>query len=473
MRLKHGGFTPKIAGRPTRDLVELTMPNRLVIDLKRGGLSYSPAVRSGEEVAFGRPLATVSAAGGTLSLPAPARGRVSVSETEAGTRVVIDEATVDTTAEGFAAHVPERVSREQINGILATGGVWPFLWSSRTRGIPRLDAPEGPRAIIVNFVLTEPFRARGRVIITRSWARIVAGIRFLQRMVSDYGSIEIVLTAPDDPVAKMIYQDLSGYALIHIHSVPLVYPIENPRILVDALRRDDSQLSDDDEIWVLDSQGVEALGACMSEGLPVGERVVVTGGPGQHDPKHYVARIGTPISGLGLPNDGALVLRGGLLTGVPVDPASESVGFDDDSFFCLPRATERETLSLIRPGFTRTSYNRSFASRLTGHYDSHITASLRGERRACIACGICENVCPAGIMPQVIHRYLHRGMTDEAAKSGLDLCVECNLCTYVCPSKIELTQQFVQAKQQISAERKEMLAVEARAHGANRTEEKS
>ena len=456
-----------------RELVDVPMPDRLLIDLKRGKLSYSAAVHSGEQVSFGQPLATVEAAGGTLVLPSPAGGRVSLPESGDESRIIIEDPADGTVAEGFEPSVPERVSREHVAGTLARGGVWPFLWSSKTSGMPLLATGEGPRAIIVNFVLTEPFRARGRVIVTRSWPRIVAGIRFLGRMISDYGTIHVVLTSPKDPVAQMIYRDLSGYAMVRVHSVPLTYPIENPRILVDALRREEPKLAATDEIWVMDAQGVDALGACMLEGKPVHERVVVTGGPGSANPGHFAVRVGTPISEFAATGDGALILRGGLLNGEPVDPESASVGYDDDAFFSLPRVSGREVLSLVRAGFTRTSYNRSFASRLTGSYDSHITASLRGEPRACISCGICENVCPVGIMPQVIHRYLHRGMTEEASKSGLDLCVDCNLCTYVCPSKIELGRQFIDAKNQIRREREEIRAIEARSRGAAAAGEES
>ncbi len=472
LRLKHGGFTPKIVGRPVRDLVDVEVPQRLLIDLTRGGLDYEAVARPGERVAFGAPLATVAAAGGTLTLPAPAAGRISTPEGSDGRRIVIDEVTADrSSAEGFQPRSPERVSREQITEILARGGIWPYLWSSTTRGLPRLDAAEGPRAIVLNFVLTEPFRARGRVIVTRSWERIVTGIRFLQKLLSDYGSIEVVLTSPRDPVAQMIFKDLAGYALVHIHAVPLTYPIENPRILTDALRREEPKIAKTDEIWVVDAQGVEAIGACLSEGIPANERIVVTGGPGRTDPRHHAVRIGTPLTDFAEAVDGAVILRGGLLNGKPVDAQSAATGYDDDAFFYLPEFSKRELLSLVRPGFDRTSYNRSFATRLTGGYDRHVTASLRGEERACIACGICENVCPAGIMPQVLHRYLHRGLTDDAEKSGLDRCVECNLCTFVCPSKIELAQQFISAKDQIRREREEMRAVEAKSRGADHTEE--
>jgi len=362
--------------------------------------------------------------------------------------------------------------------------------------MPSLDDAAGPRSVVVNFVLTEPYRARGKVVINRSWQSIVQGIRFLQRLLADYGSVEIILTSPDDPVARMIAADLSGYAWVRIHAVPLVYPIENPRILTDLVRAARSRdawvapgrgesgrgapgrdgrgaAAPSEDIWVVDAQGIAAVGACLAEGLPLHERIVVAGGPGTPDPKHYAVRIGTPLSHLfGEPEragsgggERPLLLRGGLLNGLPADESTDSVGYDDDAYFFLPRAGRREPFGFIRPGFDRSSYNRSFATQLTGGRDRHITASLRGERRACIACGLCEKVCPAGIMPQVIHRYLYRGLIEEAEKAGLDRCVECNLCTYVCPSKIELVEQFIHAKLEIQREKEEILAVEARSRG--------
>ena len=96
-----------------------------------------------------------------------------------------------------------------------------------------------------------------------------------------------------------------------------------------------------------------------------------------------------------------------------------------------------------------------FASRFTGAHDSQISNSLRGEIRPCIACGLCEKVCPSGLLPQVLHRYLYRDAIDEAEAAGIDLCVECGLCTYVCPSKLELKKQFLDAAAQIRLEHEE------------------
>ena len=476
-----GGHTPKISGRPLSTVEKLPLPGKLQLSLHRGGVDYAPIVKDGQEVELGDSVAEASVTGGSLSLPSPAAGRVSLDgEEEGASRLILETTGSDTTTGKYETFEPQRITGEAMRDALARGGIWPFFWSSRTGGMPTLDDAEQPRAIVVNCVLTEPFRARGKVILRHAWSRIVQGLRFLPRLLAEYGTIELVLTARRDAVAGMMYVGLAGYAWIRFHPVALRYPVENPQVLSRALRRSDASFEKEDVIWVIDVQGVEALGACLTEGLPLYERMVAVGGPGHPDPRHLCVRIGTSVSDLvhqdGASNlsacnaclradthrqaqaGGVRILRGGLLNGDPVDPATDSVQYDDDAFFFLPEVSEREFLSFLRPGFDRTSTLPCSASRITGAYDQRVSTSLRGERRPCIACGLCERLCPAGLLPQVLHRYLYHEALDEAEAAGLDLCVDCGLCTYVCPSKIELQKQFAQAREQLRLEREEQVS---------------
>ena len=109
-------------------------------------------------------------------------------------------------------------------------------------------------------------------------------------------------------------------------------------------------------------------------------------------------------------------------------------------------------LSFLRPGFDRHTYSRCWLSRLRRPRPESLTTAMRGEPRACVNCGLCEQVCPAGILPHLIHRALYRDALEEAERLRIDLCVECGLCSYVCPSKIDLRQQFIEARDRIREE---------------------
>jgi Na(+)-translocating NADH:ubiquinone oxidoreductase A subunit len=446
----HGGYLPRIPGRPSSIVDELSLPPRLEINLQRAGVDYAPVANAGEIVEMGDPLAEASSGSRRLVLPAPAKGRVALVE---GAKIALEDVKVGTNP--HETYAPERVTREQTIAALTAGGVWPLFWSSASGGMPSLEGDELPQAIVVNVVVAEPFRARGKVILQRSWSRIVQGIKFLPRLMADYGTIYLVLTAVRDPVAQMMYADLSGFAWIRFRPVPLLYPVENPGLLIQSLQKTDRSLKKDAPMWVVDAQAMEAVGACLGEGLPLHQRVVVTGGPGHPNPRHLAVRVGTPVRELSRQLDGApvTILRGGIFGGEPVDPDSDSVQYDDDAFFYLPEASGREFLSFMRPGFDRTSYSPAFVSRVFGGSDRRISTSLRGERRPCISCGLCEKICPARILPQVLHRYVHREMYEEAEKVGLHRCIECGLCSFVCPSKLELLQQFIETKALLRSER--------------------
>ena len=457
-----GGHLPRVAGRPSSVVTDAPPPEHLAISCLRKGLAYTPLVQAQQDVTLGAPLARADVHGGQLFLPAPASGRVgSVTED------LITIADPDTSVPSLPGNRPgpERITSGRMRAELAKGGIWPAFWSSGAGGMPALDGSDEPAHIIVNCLATEPFRARGKVVLRRDWHGIVKGIRFLPRLLAEYGTIHIVLTDAMDPVAKMMRRDLTGHARLNFQVVPLVYPVGHPAVISRALRRSLPKTRRGDSIWVVDVHTMRSVGACLTDGTPLHERLVAVGGGGEANPRHVRVRIGTPLSRFldraATDPDVALLLRGGLLTGQPVDDLSTGVDYDDDAFFVLPRPGEREFLGFARAGFDRTSIQPCFASRITGAYDRHISTSLRGERRPCIACGLCERVCPMRLLPQVIHRYLYRDAIDQAEAAGLLHCIGCGLCSYVCPSKIEMSDQFTHAKEQVRREHDEAAAAEA------------
>ncbi len=71
------------------------------------------------------------------------------------------------------------------------------------------------------------------------------------------------------------------------------------------------------------------------------------------------------------------------------------------------------------------------------------------EEDVCIKCGDCNDICPAGILPQNIMDAELRSVNSRIVDLDTHLCVECGLCTYVCPSKINVLEWVRRAKRRV------------------------
>jgi electron transport complex protein RnfB len=78
--------------------------------------------------------------------------------------------------------------------------------------------------------------------------------------------------------------------------------------------------------------------------------------------------------------------------------------------------------------------------------------------RACINCGACEPVCPAGLDAHALFNVVCLNDTDLALHLGLDDCIECGLCDRACPSDIDLAQHFATNKLTAGQIRADILA---------------
>ncbi len=180
---------------------------------------------------------------------------------------------------------------------------------------------------------------------------------------------------------------------------------------------------------------------------------------GVNSPAHLKAMSGYPIKRIRdkyVFEPVVRMINGGILAGERL--GAEMLGVDTEcrGITILPELKDREFLGFVRPGWARNCYAPCYLSALRKKFRERFTTGLRGEARPCVSCGYCDEVCPAGIMPSLIHKYLYRDLIEEVDEARIDLCVECGLCSYVCPSKIDLRQQLIDAKDLITKEKEEI-----------------
>lgn len=128
----------------------------------------------------------------------------------------------------------------------------------------------------------------------------------------------------------------------------------------------------------------------------------------------------------------------------------------------------------IGTAFTELVKDLGEYSEAYGEYNCHIGSFLSGEQidddsfvitasvdtinvstdreeleDICIKCGECNDVCPAGILPQNIMDAELRSVSARIVDLHTTECVECGLCSYVCPSKINVLEWVRRAKRRV------------------------
>ena len=327
-------------------------------------------------------------------------------------------------------------------------GAWQFFYDAYTGALP--DPLGRPQAIIVSTLSLEPFVARGDAQLHRRLLNFTRGLEQLQSLL-EYQPIYLVMPDIESEFASQVREQIRGYALVKMLNISLTYPYDNFAILARklGLKRNNGP------VWAVRTEGILAIDRALTLTKPCLVRIVSVGGPAVKSPVHIKVMPGYPIQEIVdkyVSEHAVRMINGGMLTGEPVGADTLGLEAECRGLTVLAEPECREFLGFARPGSDRSSYSGCFLSSLRGKFRERLTTAIRGELRPCISCNFCEEVCPAGIMPYLIHKYLYRDLIEEVNQARVDLCVQCGLCSFVCPSKIDLGKQFVEAQDLIKEE---------------------
>jgi Na+-translocating ferredoxin:NAD+ oxidoreductase RnfC subunit len=207
-------------------------------------------------------------------------------------------------------------------------------------------------------------------------------------------------------------------------------------------------------VLVLDVQTALAVHDAVVLGKPAIDRIVALSGPGFTRNVHARVRVGTAVSLVvdSRLKDGVRLVENSLLTGGKVaDPAIASIGPQTSALIAVREKESGGFLPFAGPGFRKDSYSFTFASSLLP-LGRDADTNRHGEERPCLSCGFCDSVCPARILPSILHKYVKRGIIDETIlRYRITRCIDCNLCTYVCTSKIDVAALIRQGKARLAA----------------------
>ena len=415
--------------RPLEQPVIVAAPPRTaVVALDQGsGEDAMPLVTPGTTVRVGTRVA--AGRGGSADLHSPVSGvlrEITALPTPQGTGhcLVIDADGRDELDPGIAPldwqalEGTALIERLDAGGIAGLGGAaFPAaakLATGREVGVDRL---------LLNGAECEPWICCDDALMRERAGDVVLGARV---MLAACGAARATIAVEDDKPQAIAALEAAvavcGDDCVEVLALPAVFPLgaEGPLIAAVTGREVPHDGLPPQVGVVCQNVGTAAAVArLVRDGMPCIARVVTVTGSGVRRPTNIEARIGTPITELVAACDGYTdapsprhLIAGGSLTGraLATDAAGLTKGLN-----CVLVATADD----LPP---------------------------RGLEMPCIRCGDCATACPAGLLPQQLHRAARSDDADGLARFGLADCIECGCCDYVCPSAIPLTARFRAAR---------------------------
>ncbi|MDH2374994.1 electron transport complex subunit RsxC [Cobetia sp. 3AK] len=440
----HGGIHPPehkaLSNRAP--LVAAPLPHEVVLPLSQHiGAPAQPLVEIGQRVKTGE---LIARAQGMISAPVHASitGVVTAIEPRQIPHVSgledlcivierdgeIDEwARLEAWRDWRQQEAQDLIQRLQDAGVVGQGGAgFPSAVKARVRERHAIDT------LILNAAECEPYITADDLTMRTHPEALIEGLEILASLIGpEYILIGIEDNKPEAVIAleQAIRARRADKRLPPLDSrlevvvVPTKYPSGGEKQLIKLLtgREVPSRgLPADVGVVVHNPGTVRAVQRAVCFGEPMISRVVTLTGEALQHPHNVEARLGTAIGDLlrlAAPSASGIAR---LVMGGPM------MGF----------TLESDALPIIK------TTNCLLAS-------SPEAVPAPAVEQPCIRCGMCEQACPAELLPQQLYWFSKSREFDKAELYNLADCIECGACSYVCPSQIPLVQYYRFAKGEI------------------------
>jgi Na+-translocating ferredoxin:NAD+ oxidoreductase subunit C len=436
--LRGGYLFRRFEGAAKSVLIELPVPEHISIPLDHSLIgSCVPAVKDGDTVRAGETL--LSGPDGSWSMTAPLSGTVSL----AGDGVLRIEGNRSPGFVPVPGHVrePWLLGREELFGQFARTGAG-LLFGNRFRVAADCDAI---RRIVINTVQTSPLNNGWSPELYGAQDLASRGLKILHAL---FPSAELILTATRKKADVVLPEN----ATASVRILSDKFPQEHPSLIA----REICSGAAAETLLVCEYTDIVQLAETLCLGRPLIDRIVCIAGPGVSRPAWYRVRIGTSIEDIvkKVGKDAEFgpwrVIWGNPLSGKAAESAGEPLMFGTREISIISNRAERKLMAFLSPGFTADSYTRSTVSAILPLFPRTVETATHGGVRPCVQCNFCDEVCPMGLYPFLIWKYMNIDKPGETARLQPERCIECGLCDYVCPSKIAVVDSVRRAREALS-----------------------
>lgn len=430
----HGGIHPEEnkaqslrlpLGRPS-------LPSELILPLGQHiGQSSRPLVKVGDKVLKGE---TIAINNGFLSsfLHAPTSGTISAIEERliahpsglSDLCIILTPDGQDTWTTLEPLNDWQTLSKTDVLAYLSEMGIVGMGGAGFPTQVKLQGAHKKPLShFIINAAECEPYITADDMLMREKALELILGIEMLQHLVeADKVVIGIEDNKPAaiDALTSMIKQRDSK---VQVAVVPTKYPSGGEKQLIQLLTGKEvpsGQHPADIGILCHNVGTCVAVYDAITFGKPLISRFTTLTGDALKAPQNVEVLLGTPVSHLleyadSEPKKLSRLIMGGPMMGFTLNSAAVPIVKTSN---CILAASKKE---LPPPA----------------------------PEQACIRCGMCEQACPASLLPQQLLWFSKSQEFEKAEHHNLFDCIECGACSYVCPSSIPLVQYYRHSKSSI------------------------
>ena len=460
-RTFRGGYLfDKFKGELGQKLVETGPPGKACVPLKQGfGEEVQPEVRVGDTVSAGQIIGR-----NDENLSSPVHSPIAGIVKSIASGVINIESSGENTEgkwkalPGFSAEW-QNLDRNILEDLVYLSGASGL----DSGGIPTryMSSPitsEEVENIIIHNTEADLFSPLTDVLLQGPRGEEFAGGCLILDKLFPKARKHIVVSRKNRKIIEQFETTLKGNDSFEFYAVKPKYPANLEEVLVPAILGKPFPYgfgAVNIGVVVLSFQTVLHVYQAVAQGKPVIERIISLGGERFAENLHARVRVGTTVEALikGRIKEGEnRYIFNSINTGVRVKDLSLPVDRSISSVIAIPDEKAGESMSFARPGFIKDSYSNTFAS-VIPLFKKGLNTNVHGEKRACISCGFCEEVCPVRILPNLLHKYVEKNIIEETlANYKIFNCIDCNLCTYVCTSKIGVASLIKLGKEKLRAD---------------------
>lgn len=451
-----GGYEFKqFKGQPSPELVVQVLPEHLYIPLTKIGKGVKPFVRTGDKVIAGQ---IIWQDDSTVSSPIHSSVNGVV---ESVSKSVVKIASTDSDAlekvHGYTSDWRD-LKKENLEKVLYLSGTA----SLGSDGIPTgyktaVIKPSDVKQLIIHSTDSEIYNSDISIFLKDDGVKkFCEGLSILAKIM-DKASVHIAISANTNTWFQVIDNAVSDDLSISYHKTKNHYPQSHDSVLIKSVLNiniPSDYKGINKGVVILGIQDVCQVYEAVVEGKPLIEKIVALAGPVFKENLHLNIKIGTLVSDLSadrlqLENkDDIRFINNSVLSGETLD-IEDPIGRKTEVLIALEEQRGQDLMFFAKPGFKKDSFSNTFLAKILP-FKKNISTNLNGEQRACLSCGFCQNVCPAGILPNVLFPYVERDRLDETAvQYGIFKCIDCNLCTYVCTAKIPIAAYLKEGKKKL------------------------